>query len=32
MKRYGDNAEYKAYAGSTPIILPWIPLYHLNRQ
>lgn len=32
MARYGDNAEYRAYADKTPILLPWIPLYHLNRK
>jgi hypothetical protein len=32
MKRYGGNAEYKAYADATPIILPLVPLYHLNKQ
>ena len=32
MKRYGDNAEYRAYADKTPIILPLIPLYHLNKK
>ncbi len=32
MVRYGDNAEYKAYADSTPIIIPLVPIYHLNKQ
>ena len=32
MARYGDNAEYKAYADSTPIIIPLVPIYHLNKQ
>jgi steroid 5-alpha reductase family enzyme len=32
MKRYGGNAEYKAYADATPIILPLVPIYHLNKQ
>jgi len=31
MKRYGDNAEYKAYADKTPIIIPLLPIYHLNK-
>lgn len=31
MKRYGDNAEYKAYADKTPIIIPFLPVYHLNK-
>ncbi len=29
--RYGDNEEYTAYANKTPIILPLIPIYHLNK-
>ena len=32
MARYGDNAEYKAYADQTPIIIPFLPVYHLNKQ
>lgn len=32
MARYGANAEYAAYANRTPIIIPLIPLYHLNKQ
>lgn len=32
MARYGDNAEYKAYADKTPIIIPLLPVYHLNKQ
>lgn len=32
MKRYGDNEEYNTYADNTPILLPLIPLYHLNRK
>ena len=32
MARYGDNDEYKAYADSTPIIIPLLPIYHLNKQ
>lgn len=32
MARYGSNAEYAAYANRTPIIIPLIPLYHLNKQ
>ncbi len=32
MARYGANAEYKAYADTTPILLPLVPIYHLNRQ
>ena len=32
MARYGSNAEYKAYADKTPIIIPFLPVYHLNKQ
>ncbi len=32
MARYGDHAEYKAYADKTPIIIPLLPIYHLNKQ
>lgn len=32
MARYGNNAEYKAYADKTPIIIPFLPVYHLNKQ
>ena len=32
MARYGDNAEYKAYVEKTPIIIPLLPIYHLNKQ
>ena len=32
MARYGDNAEYKAYVDRTPIIIPLLPVYHLNKQ
>ena len=32
MARYGDNEEYKAYADKTPIIIPLLPVYHLNKQ
>ena len=31
MKRYGNNDEYKAYADKTPIIIPFLPIYHLNK-
>ncbi|MBQ5985997.1 MAG: DUF1295 domain-containing protein [Clostridia bacterium] len=30
-ERYGNNKTYLEYANSTPIILPFIPLYHLNK-
>lgn len=32
MARYGENAEYRAYADKTPIIIPLLPVYHLNKQ
>ncbi len=32
MKRYGDNKEYNEYAERTPIIIPFLPIYHLNKK
>ncbi len=32
MARYGENEEYQNYANSTPILIPLIPIYHLNKQ
>ncbi len=32
MARYGDNAEYNTYANKTPIIIPLLPIYHLNKK
>ena len=32
MARYGDNEEYNAYANKTPIIIPLLPIYHLNKK
>ena len=32
MGRYGQNDEYKRYADKTPIIIPLLPVYHLNKQ
>ncbi|MBD5085457.1 MAG: DUF1295 domain-containing protein [Clostridiales bacterium] len=32
ISRYGDKPEYRAYADKTPILFPFIPLYHLNNQ
>lgn len=32
MKRYGDNPEYNSYADKTPIIIPLLPVYHLNKR
>ncbi len=32
MKRYGANEEYNAYADKTPIIIPFLPIYHLVKK
>ena len=32
MKRYGNNKEYNDYADKTPIIIPLLPVYHLNKK
>ena len=32
MARYGDNEEYNSYANKTPIIIPLLPFYHLNKK
>ena len=32
MKRYGGDGEYNAYADKTPIIIPLLPVYHLNKK
>jgi steroid 5-alpha reductase family enzyme len=32
MARYGENAEYNEYANKTPIIIPLLPIYHLNKK
>lgn len=32
MASYGNNPEYRAYADKTPIIIPLLPVYHLNKQ
>lgn len=32
MERYEGNREYNDYADRTPIIIPLIPLYHLNKK
>lgn len=29
--RYGAKEEYRRYADHTPILIPWVPLYHLIR-
>ena len=31
MARYGANDEYNTYANKTPIIIPLLPIYHLNK-
>jgi len=31
MARYGNDPAYRRYADSTPILLPLVPLYHLNK-
>ncbi len=30
-KSYGSDPEYRAYVSKTPIILPFVPLYHLEN-
>ena len=32
MGRYGENEEYNNYANKTPIIIPFLPIYHLNKK
>ncbi len=32
MARYGDSEEYNTYANKTPIIIPLLPIYHLNKK
>lgn len=32
MARYGSNKEYNDYADKTPIIIPLLPIYHLNKK
>lgn len=32
MARYGENVEYNTYANKTPIIIPLLPIYHLNKK
>ena len=32
MGRYGDNEEYNTYSNKTPIIIPLLPIYHLNKK
>lgn len=32
MARYGNDKEYNDYANKTPIIIPFLPIYHLNKK
>jgi steroid 5-alpha reductase family enzyme len=32
MERYGNDKAYNDYANHTPIILPFVPIYHLNKK
>lgn len=32
MARYGNDKEYNNYADKTPIIIPFLPVYHLNKK
>ncbi len=32
MARYGKDLTYRSYAGKTPIIIPLLPVYHLNKE
>jgi len=32
MARYGDDPVYNKYADTTPIIIPLLPIYHLNKK
>ena len=32
MERYGDDPAYNEYANKTPIIIPFVPIYHLNKK
>ncbi len=32
MGRYGNNPAYNEYADKTPIIIPLLPIYHLNKK
>ena len=31
-KNYGDKQEYRDYANRTPILIPFVPLYHLVKE
>ena len=32
MNRYKNDEEYNNYADHTPILLPLVPIYHLNKK
>ena len=32
MARYGNDEVYNTYANKTPIIIPLLPIYHLNKK
>lgn len=32
MARYGNNPEYVKYADSTPVLIPFIPIYHIYKS
>ncbi len=32
MARYGNDKAYNAYADKTPIIIPFLPIYHVNKK
>ena len=32
MARYGEDEAYNTYADKTPIIIPLLPIYHLNKK
>ncbi len=32
IKHYGESAEYNAYADSTPLIIPFVPFYHMTSK
>lgn len=30
--RYGNDPAYRLYADKTPILIPFVPLYHLYKE
>jgi steroid 5-alpha reductase family enzyme len=32
MERYGADEAYNLYVNKTPIIIPFVPIYHLNKK